>query len=237
MPRFRRLFTTRTLLQVVNGMLQPKTINRHGVKIDTSTGAMPDDLRLQVYNGSYEEPERKLVRRALRPDDRVVEIGCGIGYVSLLATRICGEGSVVSYEANPDMAPIIHRNYALNGWKPRLNMVAVTADGRTLEFFEQEDLLASSSRDVNQTGTKIIVPSVAINDVLAEHAPTVLIMDVEGAEDEILTAADLTNVRMMVIEMHPQIIGQQEVAALIAQIEGKGFRLIDRKWRSYYFER
>ena len=58
------------------------------------------------------------------------EIGCGIGLVSLVARKICTEGFVISYEANPQMETLIRKNYALNNLVPNLEMKAVSIDGK-----------------------------------------------------------------------------------------------------------
>ena len=54
----------------------------------------------------------------------------------------------------------------------------------------------------------------AVNEELARVAPTVLICDIEGAEADLLPAADLSGLRAAIVEVHPQWIGQAGVQAV-----------------------
>jgi len=208
-----------------------------GVKVITDRKRIPPFIQKLLFRKQYEDHERALVREHLRRGDRVLEIGCGIGLVSLVATRVCGEGNVFSYEANPRMEEIIRENYRLNGWEPDLTMKAVTADGRRLKFFQEANILSSSLIDRNLDGREIEIESVAINDAIRRHDPTVIVMDVEGAEEEILPVADLEGVRALILELHPHIIGEAKVSALVKDLEARGFSLRERIHKTYFLER
>ena len=190
-----------------------------------------------LFRGKYERDECDLVERIVRPGDRVLEIGTGIGFISLIATRLCGEGNVLSCEANPDLESIIRENYRLNGWTPNLMMSAVTSDGRNLTFFRNSNILSSSVFDRGLTDNKIVVESIAINDLIYKHRPSVLIMDVEGAEVELLPLADLLQVRAIIVEIHPYIAGNEKCEMLVKDLKGKGFNLTDTQYRNYLFTR
>ena len=196
----------------------------HGVRIGTPASGLPRQVRTALFKETYEEHECALAKEILTPQDRVAEIGAGIGLVSLVATRLCGPGAVLSCEANPAMEPIIRANYALNGWTPNLSMTAVTADGRDLAFFKDDNVLSSSAFDRQRDATPITVPSVAINTLIADHRPNVLILDIEGAEVEVLGAADLSAIRAVIVEMHPHIVGPQTIDHLGADLEAAGLK-------------
>ena len=204
-----------------------KTLTVHGVKVRTARGEIPKTVRSMLFKGTYEAHECDLVERVVRSGDRVLEIGAGIGLVSLVATRLCGEGHVFSYEANPDLEPVIRKNYRLNGWTPDLTMRAVTSDGRDLPFFRSSNVVSSSVVDRNLAGDRIVVESLAINDLIDEHRPSVVIMDVEGSEVDLLSTADLSRVRILIAEMHPHIVGKEKITMLVGDIETRGFRLAD----------
>ena len=204
-----------------------KTLTVRGVKVRTARGEIPKTVRSMLFKGTYEVHECDLVERVVRSGDRVLEIGAGIGLVSLVATRLCGEGHVFSYEANPDLEPVIRKNYRLNGWTPDLTMRAVTSDGRDLPFFRSSNVVSSSVVDRNLAGDRIVVESLAINDLIDEHRPSVVIMDVEGSEVDLLSTADLSRVRILIAEMHPHIVGKEKITMLVGDIETKGFRLAD----------
>ena len=209
----------------------------HGVKICTARGEIPKSVRSMLFKGTYEAHECNLVKHTVHPSDRVLEIGAGIGLVSLVATRNCGEGNVLSCEANPALESIIRGNYMLNGWVPNLTMCAVTSDGRDLTFFRDNNVLSSSIFDRGLTDEEIIVESIAINDLIDRHRPSVIVMDVEGSEIELLPAADLSQVREVIVEMHPHIVGEEKIVSLVKNTEAKGFRPIDIRHKTYLLTR
>jgi len=204
----------------------------HGVRIGTVPGEIPKSVRSALFKGTYEDYECRLVERCVKPGDRVLEIGTGIGVVSLLATRLAGEGNVLSCEANPALEPVIRANYARNGWQPELLMTAVTADGRDLSFHQNDNLLTSSAHDRSLAGTAITVPSTPIDTLIARHRPSVLVMDVEGSETELLPAADLSGIASIIVEMHPHIVGEDAIAELGAKLQARGLREAARQHKT-----
>ena len=212
-------------------------VSIRGVKICTAQSEIPRSVRSMLFKGTYETHECDLLERTVRSGERVLEIGAGIGLVGLIATRLCGEGNVLSCEANPDLELIIWKNYRLNGWVPNLMMRAVTSDGRDLPFFRSSNVLSSSALDRGLTGDKLVVESIAINDLIDRHRPSVVIMDVEGGETELLAAADLTRVRAIIVEMHSHIVGKEKIATLTKNTEAKGLRLTEVRHKTYLLMR
>lgn len=188
-----------------------------------------------LYGGAYETSECDFVERTVGAEDRVLELGAGIGLVGLIATRLCGEDNVMTCEANPDLESLIRKNYDLNGWRPNLLMKAVTSDGRDVEFFVSSKLLSSSTFNCEPTGNCIVVGSCAIGKLIERQRPTVVVMDVEGGESELIPAADLSGVRAVIVEIHPQVVGAERVDELLENLESKGFSLIDERNTTYLF--
>ncbi|MGP1355616.1 FkbM family methyltransferase [Roseicyclus sp.] len=202
-----------------------------GVRLHSADGRVPRAVRNGLYKQTYEDAERRLLQTVLRPGDRVLEIGAGIGAVGLLAARIAGGANVLSYEANPDLAPVIEANYALNAERPRLRMKAVTTDGAPVVFHQADNVLSSSVHARREARRTVTVESDSLSAVLAEFAPDVLVMDVEGAETALLAGAPLHGIRAIVLELHPHIVGQEAIDTLSAALNAGGFseRARDRK--------
>jgi len=182
-------------------------------------------VRNGLYKNTYEDGERALLKAVLKPGDRVLEIGGGIGFVGLLATRLAGPGSTVSYEANPKLEPVIRANYALNAAAPELRMRAITPDGKPVTFHQSDNVVSSSLYARAETQHQITVESDALDAALAELKPTVIVMDVEGAEVDLFAGVSLAGVRAMVVELHPHIVGQDRIDALLAGLAEDGFRV------------
>lgn len=202
---------------------RPAHLTHYGVVVPTAADWVPKTVRDGVFTGQYEANEAVMVRHALREGDRVVEIGTGTGFVSALCAKICGSQNVFSFEANPKMDSLIRETYRLNDVAPQLRMRAVTTDGAALSFFAADNLVSSSAYARDVSGQHVTVESVTIAAVLRDLAPTVLVMDVEGAEVDLLPAANLTGVRCIILETHPQIVGKDKIDALISGLTAQGF--------------
>ncbi|WP_437352968.1 FkbM family methyltransferase [Neorhizobium petrolearium] len=227
----------RSLRRHFRTMTNAPTVTISGVRLVSEQGKVPVMLRNHLYREVYEDTERNLLLRVLKPGMRVLEIGAGMGFISLLATKLSGEGNVVSYEANPVLEPLIRENYALNALAPQLRMKAVTLNGGPLSFFQSDNIISSSSHDRNMEARKITVESDAFANVLDEINPDVLVIDVEGAEVELFQIADLRNVRHIIIELHPHIVGEDKINQIIAGLESDGFVIRERDRKTYHFER
>lgn len=217
-------------------MFNVRTVRLGGVTIDTTIGHIPENVRELIFREIYEDTERDLIGRILKPGMRTLEIGTGIGFVSLVAARICGEHSVFCYEANPELEPTIKRNFELNGLTPNLTMRAVTVDGAPIAFFKSDNIISSSLYDRKRDDKQIIVESEALSDVLAKHDPAALIMDVEGAEIQLL-GVDLKNVADIIVELHPHIVGEDAIAALISNLKNRGYVMLSNNRKTSHFAR
>ncbi len=213
------------------------TLRIRGVLVATSKAGTPHSVRNALFKGVYEEHECDIVERIVKRGDRILEIGAGIGLVSLLATRLAGEGQVLSCEANPALEPLIRANYALNGWMPNLRMGAVAAAAGEVSFHQNDNLLSSSRIDRKLAGKEITVEGNAINDLIAAHEPNIIIMDVEGSETELLAGADLSGVQSIIVEMHPHIVGQGEIDKLLGRLKTDGFAVKDQRHKTFLLQR
>lgn len=204
-------------------LLGRKTTSLDGLTLICDPAKIHRSVATAIIKGDYELPERELVRAAVRPGDRVVEIGTGVGVVSLLCNRLAGPGNVTSYEANAALEPIIRENFALNGLQPRLRLSAVTVDGAPISFYRNANVVSSSIYDRGLEAEQVTVESEPIDKVLTQEQATVLVMDVEGAEIALLGSADLSGLREIIVELHPHIVGEDVTEAMLDGLRAKGF--------------
>lgn len=219
-------------------LLNTKTVIIDGLKISTDKTKMPKSVRSSLFKGTHEAHERALVGKYLGAGDRVLEIGAATGLVSMVCAKHCGVENVLSYEANPAMERLIRENFSLNGWQPNLVMKAITLDGSDVSFFVSDNIYSSSIIDRSDTvpGKNITVASDPLNSVISEFRPTAIVMDVEGAEIELLGKADVSSVRKIIVEVHPHITGQDTVDNLIDKLETSGFEVITQAHKTIYLK-
>ncbi len=168
----------------------------------------------RINAGRYEGDEIAGALTVVRPGDRVLELGAGLGLVGAVVAKNAQPEAVLSFEANPELIAPIRALHRENGLEARIelrNQVLVTAPDRpdTATFHLHTSFLGSSLVDTPARRTRAIeVPTVAYSAVVEEFRPTVLIVDIEGGELELLSHADLSGLRAVVIEFHPGVYGK-----------------------------
>ncbi|MDE3175330.1 MAG: FkbM family methyltransferase [Pseudomonadota bacterium] len=176
--------------------------------------------------GSYENRERGLVTRLLRPDDRALEVGTAIGLVSMTAAAMIGADRVVTFDANPAMIADAKANFARNGLDiaaycgaltPRSRFVA----GARLAFYVSPQFWAS--RLVEDGEGTISTPTFCFEEERARANANVLICDIEGGEVDLLMQADLSGLRLVILETHVWAVGEARTDALIRKLTLDGF--------------
>lgn len=208
-------------------------IHSKGMRFPRDERIIPARRRRLLREGRYEEKEYTAIMAALRPDDVVIELGAGMGYIST-AVAMKGARAVHSFEANPAMIPYIREVHRLNGVTGvNLTHAVLGASAGKVAFHIREDFTASSltAEPTGRVGPVIAVEEVEMLDiraVIAAIAPTFLICDIEGAEADLIPAADLSGLRCAVVELHPQWIGAAGVAAVFGAMAAAGLTYFPR---------
>lgn len=194
-----------------------------GVCIEVAS-TLPKGVKRALYRGDYEHAERQLVKQFLKPDDRVLEVGSGIGLIAITCAKMVTQGKIVSYEANPELAGHLKRNIDRNGVDIEVHNRAISAVAGILPFHVHERFISSSL--IKRAGTqRIEVQCDALKDVMASFEPNAIVMDIEGAETDVLPMADLSSVRIIIVELHPHISASEDVSHLIDSMGKMGFNV------------
>jgi len=209
----------------------PSTVELGGFRLLTDRRRVNSQSVKLIYRGNYEAEERLIVEEIVRPGDRVLEGGAGMGLITMTAARIVGHENIVCYEPTPASFTILSENLKNNGFSIEARQKALGLASGTAKFHAQDDLLSSSFFAREGAGKKIDVSVDAITDALTESGANVLILDIEGAEIELLNNAAFPKVEKMIVEVHPQIVGLEKVFITIAKLESCGLYL--RKQLSY----
>lgn len=203
---------------------QPQVIRHAGIllKLDRQ---IPPEIREFLYSGEYERSELKLLRRHLRPDDVVMELGTGIGFISLACAKRIGAARVFSFEANPALKPLILHNYELNQLSPTLEICVLAEEIGERDFYVHDLYWLSSTKAGTPDARHIRVPSRSLNDEIRRIDPTFLIMDIEGEERDLFRFIDFHNIRKVAMELHTESIGRDEAEAIQQRLRNAGFTL------------
>ena len=185
---------------------------------------IPKGMVHSLARGDYENPERRAVKAILRPGDRVLDIGACMGVVSLTAARIVGAQNVVALEPNPQAAAVARGNFERNGLPVRLDRRAVGAASGHVELgIGPGSWLGASAIRSYPGGYSVPAEIAPIAALVDEVRPTVLVMDAEGFEAEILPACPLQGLRAVVVEFHRFPLGAEAVEALRQLLSRAGF--------------
>jgi FkbM family methyltransferase len=188
-----------------------------------------------LEDGGYEGPERSILYTALRPHDRVLEIGTAVGVLSMTAASIVGPENVVTYEANPYILEDARRNFAVNGLgairsfnavlQARAKMAGVPP---TMPFAVSRDFWASrlgATIDDPDIVAVVDIPTASLEDAIEAHRANFLVCDIEGGEVDLLLQADLSSIDTIIIETHYWATGKRAISDLIRKFISDGFDL------------
>ena len=175
-------------------------------------------LRGQFLIGSYERQERRFLKKYLKPDASVLELGGCLGVVSCVTNRMLqNPDRHVVVEANPELIPYIERNKKHTHSAFSVECCIISNNPENL-FFVNKAIGGSSVRRKAEGAVQISVPGKTIADLERTHQIKfdTLIMDIEGAELEFLRENRrwLRQIDTVFMEIHPHAdnLSDEEVA-------------------------
>ncbi|WP_136443141.1 FkbM family methyltransferase [Pacificoceanicola onchidii] len=200
-----------------------------GVRVPPSPFLTETRIR-RIAEARYEGEEIAGALSVIGPSDRVLELGAGLGIVGAVIARNARPEAVLSFEANPDLIPHIKALHALNALEDRIelrNRVLLSSPNRpeAVTFYLRNSFLGSSLIDQDARQTRpVSVPTESFDTVRRAFRPTVLVMDIEGGELDLLKHADLSGIRAVVIEFHPNAYGIDGAKTCKDILREQGFR-------------
>ncbi|WP_170168862.1 FkbM family methyltransferase [Rhodovulum iodosum] len=214
-----------------------EVIECQGVTMPFIPHIVTPKIEKAMRNNRYEGGEAKTLRALVRPGDRVLELGAGMGLCASIAALSEGVEAVVAVEANPALMPVIRETLRLNGAeRADLRFGAVDhASGPSCRFYLRHNFWASTMEPDSRPYHEVVeVPRLGLNDLLDEVRPTVLQCDIEGAELSLLSDpdVDLSGIRLLILELHPKVYGEEGVARLTGTLAARGFYRQTDTWNS-----
>ncbi|MEM6759100.1 MAG: FkbM family methyltransferase [Pseudomonadota bacterium] len=193
-----------------------------------------NDQRIRRINaGRYEGDELAGALSVIRPGERVLELGAGLGIVGAVIARNAQPAAVLSFEANPNLIPHIRALHAENGLEDVIELrqqvlLAGPNPPAHMTFHVRNSFLGSSLIEKeNRQSTPVDVPTARLSEVMDGFAPDILVMDIEGGELDFLTHADLSRIRAVIIEFHPETYGIDGMRRCKNALRDAGFRRVN----------
>jgi FkbM family methyltransferase len=131
------------------------------------------------------------------------------------------------YDADPKMVAAARRTIERNAARATVTNAVLTnepAAPPTTGFYVRPDFWLSSLAP-HPEATRIDVPLLDLATEITAHDASYLIVDIEGAETDLLRTPLPASVRKICVECHPAVSGREDVRALLSSLLDQGFAL------------
>lgn len=200
-------------------------IPARGIVVDTSDPLIVPSTKAQLFWGFYERAERRFIRRYLRKDRDVIELGASLGVASCFIRGVLPRSrKLVCVEAYPALVDVIRRNLETNSL---LHNVTVRHEAIDYDASGRTEVSMATGRDslggcVGEDGDGTQrAKTTTLSRIIEESGVEAftLVSDIEGAEAGILLhdAEALRRCDQIIIELHHTVF------------EGRKFEVEDLK--------
>ncbi len=199
-------------------------LEAEGVLIPYDPAVITPAIAHAIRAGYFEAEEAAQLPHIVEPDDVVLDIGAGIGFISTLIARRAER--VISVEANPDLLPFMEMLHGANHVEnvTRLNAVLGEAEAGMATFYQRADFwMGSLAAGPNPYKSTVKVPYMGLNTLLKKERVTLIVCDIEGAESFLFNHAELCCVDRVYLELHDHITGLKGIASVFKAMAARGF--------------
>lgn len=213
-------------LKYSNLLFNPRIINYYGIKLIVQDKLISQHIRKIIYGYSYEKQEILILSHVLKKDDIIMEIGAGIGFLSIYCAKL-NNNKVVAYEANPELINLIKKNYLLNQVSPQIKNFILSDREGLVDFYIEPNFYSSSIVKRSASSQKVEIETRDINKEIKKYNISFLIIDIEGGEQKLIYNIDFNKnkVNKVLIELHPHVIGDNETNKIIKFLMKNNFLL------------
>lgn len=174
-----------------------------------------------IDNGEYEQSEISIIKNTLGNEDKVLELGTGIGFVSAYCAKHIGSDRVFTYEGNPSLEPLIQELYVKNKVNPHSAIALLGSENGTKSFYKNENSFLASSSDITPDKRQVAlqVAEKKLNEVIDQLQPTYLIMDIEGGEYDIFKIINFQSIKKIQFELHPSVLRKEQIDFIFEKLK------------------
>ena len=173
------------------------------------------------------------LRQVLKPGDGFVDLGANVGYYTLLAKHLVGDGPVWAFEASPTIYGQLTRNIALNKLSVFAHNVAIAERDGTVAIYLGDNQGEANIFGTNGYPQETLIPARSLDSVFADQDVSkirVIKIDIEGAEDMALAGMTrmwdrLPETTDFLMEISPEILIPRGVdpASIYEQFRARGY--------------
>lgn len=166
-----------------------------------------------IYCGLHEYADMAFVLHLLRDDDLFLDLGANIGSYTVLASRVCRARSI-AIEPDPRTISFLQRNIEANKIEDRVEIVetALGAASGLARFSIGFDTTNRIVEDFSVTTREVRIT--ALDSIVGDRRPTMIKMDVEGYEAEVLKGARQTLKMDSLLAVEAETSDSEVIAAL-----------------------
>jgi FkbM family methyltransferase len=195
--------------------------------------ALPNTaMKLELLTGGYEKPEREAVLHYLQPHWSVIELGACIGVVSCITNKLLeNPANHLVLEVNPLVLPFLESNRDANGCAFQIMDKALAYDSDTVTFEPLPDFWGNSLYHAGGQPAVTVQTTTLANLLRGRNFENfALICDIEGQEFELISREPETirKAELIVLEIHPHIIGKEKVEFLLSTLKELGFGILSQ---------
>jgi FkbM family methyltransferase len=162
-----------------------------------------------ILGGGYEPHMTAALRRELTPDSVLLDVGCSIGWFTLLGASLAPAGKVIGIEPNGGNLELLYRSVAANGFRNVVILPYAATDERKLLQLGHE-ASAGFVHAVDEASDEPIVQGAPIDELVKDEPRIdVVKLDIEGHEPIALRGMQGTIARhrpLLLTELHPKLM-------------------------------
>jgi FkbM family methyltransferase len=199
-------------------------------------------LKALIFFGFYERKERVVIRKYLRPDYDIIELGASLGIITLNLCKY-GKKRVFSVEANPFLIKNLYQTKIKN------NLSLLKIYSRAISYKLGE---VNFQIDLNNLGSKISenkgiqLQTIRLEDIYYQNNINkfILVSDIEGSEIELILFLEdnilINNCIQIIIELHDTFFCNKfySIETMVSLISTKfNMKIVFNHGNIYVFEK
>jgi FkbM family methyltransferase len=206
-------------------------LSAHNAGLDLRENSIHKQL---ILDGVREKKSTEIMKRFIRPDDIILELGANIGYYVLIESTVLSDtGYIYAVEPAPENVTLLKKNIALNNIRnvEVFHMAMSDKEGIAKLYMGKACNLHSLVGSPNAIDAEFVeVETNTVDNFLkGRKSITFLRMDIEGYEATVIDGMQETlespGLKKMFIEIHPHRVSADKMQYLLKKVQESGFEI------------